>query len=47
MVTAESLKAKRKWAIVIAFIVAAILTPPDPISMSSFITSTRVSPLPF
>ena len=35
LVTAESLKAKRKWAIVIAFIVAAILTPPDPISQIS------------
>jgi sec-independent protein translocase protein TatC len=32
MVTAESLKAKRKWAIIIAFVVAAVLTPPDPIS---------------
>ncbi len=35
LVTAESLKGKRKWAIVIAFIVAAILTPPDPISQIS------------
>jgi sec-independent protein translocase protein TatC len=35
LVTTESLKAKRKWAIVIAFIVAAILTPPDPISQIS------------
>jgi sec-independent protein translocase protein TatC len=35
MVTADSLKSKRKWAIVIAFIVAAILTPPDPISQIS------------
>jgi sec-independent protein translocase protein TatC len=32
LITADSLKAKRKYAIVIAFIVAAILTPPDPIS---------------
>jgi sec-independent protein translocase protein TatC len=32
MVTAESLKAKRKWAIIVAFVVAAVLTPPDPIS---------------
>jgi sec-independent protein translocase protein TatC len=23
---------KRKWAIVIAFVVAAVLTPPDPVS---------------
>ena len=35
MVTADGLKEKRKWAIVIAFIVAAILTPPDPISQIS------------
>ena len=32
IVTSESLKAKRKYAIVLAFIVAAVLTPPDPIS---------------
>ncbi len=32
MVTAEGLKSKRKYAIVIAFIVAAVLTPPDPMS---------------
>ncbi|WP_426230226.1 twin-arginine translocase subunit TatC [Pararhizobium sp. DWP3-4] len=31
-VTADGLKAKRKYAIVIAFIAAAILTPPDPVS---------------
>lgn len=32
LITSEDLASKRKWAIVIAFIVAAILTPPDPIS---------------
>ncbi|KQT48918.1 preprotein translocase subunit TatC [Aureimonas sp. Leaf454] len=32
MVTTEGLIAKRKWAIVLAFIAAAILTPPDPMS---------------
>jgi sec-independent protein translocase protein TatC len=32
LVTSETLKSRRKYAIVIAFIVAAILTPPDPIS---------------
>ncbi|RIY03434.1 twin-arginine translocase subunit TatC [Aureimonas flava] len=32
MVTAESLAGKRKYAIVIAFIAAAVLTPPDPLS---------------
>ena len=35
IVTADGLKAKRRYAIVIAFIVAAILTPPDPISQVS------------
>jgi sec-independent protein translocase protein TatC len=32
LLTSEGLKEKRKWAIVIAFVVAAILTPPDPVS---------------
>ena len=32
LVSTASLKAKRRWAIVIAFVVAAILTPPDVIS---------------
>ena len=32
LITSESLKDKRKYAIVIAFVAAAILTPPDPIS---------------
>ncbi|MTI45674.1 Sec-independent protein translocase TatC [Roseibium hamelinense] len=32
MVTAESLKQKRKYAVVGAFVAAAVLTPPDPIS---------------
>ena len=40
IVTADSLKDKRKWAIVIAFIVAAILTPPDPISQISLALPT-------
>jgi sec-independent protein translocase protein TatC len=31
-VTSQGLKEKRKYAIVIAFIAAAILTPPDPVS---------------
>ncbi len=35
MVTAAGLRQKRRWAIVIAFIVAAVLTPPDPISQIS------------
>ena len=32
LVDAEFLKSKRKYAIVVAFIMAAVLTPPDPIS---------------
>lgn len=32
LLTSEGLKAKRKWAIVFAFVAAAILTPPDPVS---------------
>ena len=32
MVTSQGLVDKRKWAIVIAFVVAAVLTPPDPVS---------------
>lgn len=32
LLSSQGLKDKRKWAIVIAFIVAAVLTPPDPIS---------------
>ncbi len=32
LVTAATLKTKRKYAIVIAFLTAAVLTPPDPIS---------------
>jgi sec-independent protein translocase protein TatC len=32
LLSSQALREKRKWAIVIAFVVAAILTPPDPIS---------------
>jgi sec-independent protein translocase protein TatC len=32
LVTEQGLKNKRKWAIVLTFIMAAVLTPPDPIS---------------
>jgi sec-independent protein translocase protein TatC len=32
LVTAEILREKRRWAIVAIFAVAAVLTPPDPIS---------------
>ena len=32
MLSSQALAEKRKWAIVIAFVVAAVLTPPDPLS---------------
>ncbi len=32
MLSSQALAEKRKWAIVIAFVVAAVLTPPDPMS---------------
>ena len=32
LITAESLATKRKYAVVVAFIMAAVLTPPDPVS---------------
>jgi len=35
LVSSADLRSKRRWAIVIAFIVAAVLTPPDPISQIS------------
>ncbi|WP_018698341.1 twin-arginine translocase subunit TatC [Amorphus coralli] len=35
LITADDLKKKRKYAVVIAFILAAVLTPPDPISQIS------------
>jgi sec-independent protein translocase protein TatC len=40
LLTAQGLKDKRKWAIVLAFIVAAVLTPPDPISQISLAVPT-------
>jgi len=35
MVTADGLKAKRRYSIVLAFVAAAVLTPPDPLSQIS------------
>lgn len=32
LLSAQTLADKRKWAIVIAFVVAAVITPPDPVS---------------
>ena len=40
IVTADALKSRRKYAIVIAFVVAAVLTPPDPISQISLAIPT-------
>lgn len=35
VLTAQTLREKRRWAILLAFIVAAVLTPPDPLSQLS------------
>lgn len=35
IVSSQGLREKRRWAILIAFIVAAVLTPPDPLSQIS------------
>jgi sec-independent protein translocase protein TatC len=40
LITTETLTSRRRWAIVIAFIVAAVLTPPDPISQISLAIPT-------
>ncbi|MCG6857757.1 MAG: twin-arginine translocase subunit TatC [Salaquimonas sp.] len=40
LVSVETLKTKRKYAVVIAFIAAAVLTPPDPISQISLAVPT-------
>jgi sec-independent protein translocase protein TatC len=40
IVTADGLKKKRRHAILIAFIVAVVLTPPDPISQISLALPT-------
>jgi len=40
LVNSQQLKAKRRYAIIIAFIVAAVLTPPDPISQISLALPT-------
>jgi len=32
IISSDDLKSRRRYAIVIAFIIAAVLTPPDPIS---------------
>lgn len=40
VLTAEDLREKRRWAILIAFVVAAVLTPPDPLSQISLAVPT-------
>ena len=42
LVTAEILREKRRWAIVAIFAVAAVLTPPDPISQIAMALPTLV-----
>lgn len=42
LVSSETLKTKRKYAIVIAFVVAAVLTPPDPISQLGLALPTLI-----
>ena len=40
LLSSQALREKRKWAIVLAFVVAAVLTPPDPISQISLALPT-------
>ncbi len=40
LVSTEGLKKKRKYAVVLAFVAAAVLTPPDPISQLGLATPT-------
>ncbi|MDW6023962.1 twin-arginine translocase subunit TatC [Mesorhizobium sp. BAC0120] len=42
LLSSQALRDKRKWAIVLAFVVAAVLTPPDPISQVSLALPTIV-----
>lgn len=42
MLSSKALAEKRKWAIVIAFVVAAVLTPPDPMSQIGLAIPTIV-----
>lgn len=42
LLSAAGLADKRKWAIVIAFIVAAVLTPPDPVSQIGLAVPTII-----
>lgn len=40
ILTSQDLREKRRWAILIAFVVAAVLTPPDPLSQISLAVPT-------
>ncbi|MEQ1941014.1 twin-arginine translocase subunit TatC [Mesorhizobium sp. VNQ89] len=42
MLSSQALADKRKWAIVIAFVVAAVLTPPDPVSQIGLAVPTII-----
>ena len=42
IVTSEALRKRRRWAILVAFIVAAVLTPPDPLSQISLAIPTII-----
>jgi sec-independent protein translocase protein TatC len=42
MLSSAALADKRKWAIVIAFVVAAVLTPPDPVSQIGLAVPTII-----
>ena len=42
LLSSQGLADKRKWAIVIAFIVAAVLTPPDPVSQIGLAVPTII-----
>jgi sec-independent protein translocase protein TatC len=42
LLSSAALADKRKWAIVIAFVVAAVLTPPDPVSQIGLAVPTII-----
>ncbi|MDQ6434947.1 twin-arginine translocase subunit TatC [Mesorhizobium sp. LHD-90] len=42
LLTSQGLREKRKWAIVLAFVVAAVLTPPDPMSQIGLAVPTII-----
>lgn len=42
MLSSQALADKRKWAIVLSFVVAAVLTPPDPLSQCGLAIPTII-----